>query len=88
LGKTNYVNSCNSQVPAYKNGKTMEQCKEEARENIRVLSKEPLDGIEVSWARGIDTAGHDELVYKLTLKYLRLQGYDIGNNKIPRVIRK
>jgi hypothetical protein len=40
---------------------------------------------EVSWTRVLDTAGHDELVYKLTLKYLRQQGYDIGNNKIPRV---
>ena len=28
---------------------------------------------------------HDELVYKLTLKYLRQGGHDIGNNKIPRV---
>jgi alkylated DNA nucleotide flippase Atl1 len=88
VGKTNHVNSCSSQVPAYKNGKTMEQCKEEARENIRVLSKELLESSEVSWARVIDTAGHDELVYKLTLKYLRLQGYDTGYNKIPRVIRK
>jgi len=32
--------------------------------------------------RVLGTAGHDELVYKLTLKYLRQQGYDIGNNKI------
>ena len=30
-------------------------------------------------------ADFDELVYKLTLKYLRQKGYDIGNNKIPRV---
>jgi hypothetical protein len=64
-------------------GKTMEQCKEEARENTRVLSKELLENGEVSWTRVLDTAGHDELVYKLTLKYLRQQGYNIGNNKIP-----
>ncbi len=88
MGKTNHVNSCNSRVHAYANGKTMEQCKEEARENTRVLSKELLENGEVSWARVLDTAGHDELVYKLTLKYLRLQGCDIGNNKIPRVRRK
>ena len=83
--KTNHVNSCDSRVHAYKNGKTMEQCKEEARENTRVLSKELLENGEVSWTRVLDTAGHDELVYKLTLKYLRQQGHDIGNNKIPRV---
>jgi alkylated DNA nucleotide flippase Atl1 len=85
MEKTNHVNSCNSRVHAYKNGKTMEQCKEEARQNTRVLSKELLENGEVSWTRVLDTAGNDELVYKLTLKYLRQQGYDIGNNKIPRV---
>jgi hypothetical protein len=30
-------------------------------------------------------AGRDELVYKLTLKYLRQEGNDIGNNKTPMV---
>ena len=85
MEKTNHINSCDSRVHAYKNGKTMEQCKKEARENTRALSKELLENGEVSWTRVLDTAGHDELVYKLTLKYLRQQGYDIGNNKIPRV---
>ena len=28
---------------------------------------------------------HDELIYKLTLKFLRRDGYDIGNYKIPEV---
>jgi hypothetical protein len=77
MEKTNHVNSCDSRVHAYKNGKTMEQCKVEARENTRVLSKELLENGEVSWTRVLDTAGHDELVYKLTLKYLRQQGYEI-----------
>jgi hypothetical protein len=49
MEKTNHVNSCDSRVHAYKNGKTMEQCKEEARENTRVLSKELLENGEVSW---------------------------------------
>ena len=35
--------------------------------------------------RVLQIANHDELVYKLTLKYLREKGYDIGNNKIPRI---
>jgi len=83
--KTNDVNSCDSRIHAYKNGKTMEQCREEARENTQILSKELLENGEVSWARVLDMAYHDELVYKLTLKYLRQQGYDIGNNKTPRV---
>ncbi|MGH9953882.1 MAG: hypothetical protein ACRD5J_19880, partial [Nitrososphaeraceae archaeon] len=82
--KANNFGGCDSRVHAYKNGKTMEQCKEEAKENTRVLSKELLENGEVSWTRVLDKAGNDELVYKLTLKYLRQQGYDIGNNKIPR----
>jgi hypothetical protein len=85
MEKTENVSSCDSRIHAYKNGKTMEQCKEEARENTRILSKELLENDEVSWTRVLDLSGHDELVYKLTLKYLRQQGYDIGNNKIPRV---
>lgn len=40
---------------------------------------------EVSWSRVLEVSGHDEIVYKLTLKYLRLLGYDIGNFQIPRV---
>jgi hypothetical protein len=40
---------------------------------------------EVSWSRVMEASGHDEIVYKLSLKYLREKGYDIGNNKAPRV---
>lgn len=77
--------SCDVRVPAYKNGKTMEQCREEARKNTEVLSGEILKKGEVLWTRILEVANHDELVYKLTLKYLRQRGYGIGNNKIPRV---
>jgi hypothetical protein len=63
----------------------MEQCKEEARKNTEILSHEILKMGEVSWTRILEVADHDELVYKLTLKYLRQGGHDIGNNKIPRV---
>jgi hypothetical protein len=81
----NNSNSCDARVHAYKNGKTMEQCKVEARKNTELLSDEILMKGEVSWARILETAGYDELVYKLTLKYLRQKGYDIGYNKLPRV---
>ncbi len=76
---------CDIRVHAYKNGKTMEQCREEARKNTEILSEEILKKGEVSWKRVLEVADHDELVYKLTLKYLRQRGSDIGNNKIPRV---
>jgi hypothetical protein len=77
--------SCDARVHAYKNGKTIEECKEEARQNSEFLSKEILEKGEVSWGRIMEMADYDELVYKLTLKYLRQKGYDIGYNKLPRV---
>jgi len=33
----------------------------------------------------LEQADHDEIVYKLTLKYLRRDGYDIGNSKRPEI---
>jgi hypothetical protein len=76
---------CDARVHAYKNGKTFEECKEEARRKTEILSKEILEKGEVSWERILEMTGFDELVYKLTLKYLRQKGYDIGYNKLPRV---
>jgi hypothetical protein len=76
---------CDIRIHAYKNGKTMEECKEEARKNTEFFSTEILKKGEVSWMRILEVADYDELVYKLTLKYLRQRGYDIGYNKIPRV---
>ena len=76
---------CDARVHAYKNGKTFEECKEEARQKTEILSKEILEKGEVSWGRIMEMADYVELVYKLTLKYLRQNGYDIGYNKIPRV---
>ena len=55
------------------------------REKIQKYSQEILNKGEVSWATILEIADYDELVYKLTLKYLRQKGYDIGYNKIPRV---
>ncbi|MFL6379396.1 MAG: hypothetical protein ACJ72R_18340 [Nitrososphaeraceae archaeon] len=77
--------SCDSRIHAYKNGKTMEQCRQEARKTTELLSKEVSKTDEVSWKRVLEVTDYDELVYKLTLKYLRQKGYDIGNSTIPRI---
>jgi hypothetical protein len=82
---SNNSSSCDARVHAYKNGKTFEECKEEARQNTEFLTKEISKNGEVSWATILEIANYDELVYKLTLKYLRQKGYDIGYNKLPRV---
>lgn len=76
---------CDSRVKAYRNGKTFEQCRQEARGVVGLLAAEIAQTGEVSWSRVMEASGHDEIVYKLSLKYLREQGHDIGNNKMPRV---
>ena len=76
----NNNDSCDSHGTAYRKNKTFEECKEMA-----LLSSEINDQGEVSWTRVLTVANNDELVYKLTLKYLRQRGFDIGNNKTPRV---
>jgi hypothetical protein len=79
--------SCDPRNKPYKNGKTFEDCKSEARKNTQDLSKEIQSRNEVSWSHILEVADHDEIVYKLTLKYLREIGYDIGNYKTPRVAK-
>jgi hypothetical protein len=63
----------------------MEDCRQQARKTTELLSEEISNKGEVSWTRILEVTEHDELVYKLTLKYLRQKGYDIGNSKNPRV---
>ena len=77
--------ACDSHGTAYRKTKTFEECKEIALVNSILLSKEIKEQGEVSWNRVLKVANSDELIYKLTLKYLRQKGYDIGNNKTPRV---
>ncbi|MEO9309432.1 MAG: hypothetical protein ABI337_03960 [Nitrososphaera sp.] len=81
------MDSCDVRTRAYKNGKTFEQCKQIAE----TMNSELKDVIEkqskVSWSEILAKVDHDELVYKLTLKYLRRDGYDIGNWQKPEVTK-
>lgn len=81
----NNNDACDSHGTAYRKTKTFEECKEIALVNSILLSKEIKEQGEVSWDRVLKVANSDELIYKLTLKYLRQKGYDIGNNNLPRV---
>ena len=40
---------------------------------------------KILWTEILTQVNHDEIIYKLTLKFLRRDGYDIGNHKIPEV---
>lgn len=79
------MESCDRRVRAYKNGKTFEQCSEIAKSINIQIQKQILENGKVSWKELLEKVDHDELVYKLSLKYLRLDGFDIGNSKIPEI---
>jgi len=79
------MDSCDRRTRSYKNGMTFDQCREIA-ESINPDFKRLIDlKGRVLWSEILDKVDHDELIYKLTLKYLRRDGYDIGNYKIPEV---
>jgi hypothetical protein len=79
------VDSCDRRVRAYKNGKTMDECKVIA-ESLNPGFKKLIDkNKRILWTEILELVDHDELIYKLTLKFLRRDGYDIGNYKIPEV---
>lgn len=79
--------SCDPRTKAYKNGKTFEECKSEARALVLKMANEIPANKEITWGQILETANHDEIVYKLILKYFREMDYDIGNYTRPRVIK-
>jgi len=81
------MEKCDSRTRAYKNGKTFDQCREIAKMLSSKLEEKINQTGQVEWTEILESAEHDELVYKLTLKYLRQDGYDIGDWKRPRVIK-
>lgn len=81
--------SCDPRTKAYKNGKTFEECKTEAHALVTKMANDTaVNNKEIPWSRILEIANHDEIVYKLILKYFRQMGYDIGDYKRPRVVKK
>lgn len=79
------MESCDRRTRAYKNGKTFDQCREIAESMNPDFKKQINSKGKILWTEILEQVDHDELIYKLTLKYLRRDGYDIGNYKIPEV---
>jgi len=79
------VDSCDRRVRAYKNGKTFDQCRDTAESMNHDFKKIIENNGKVLWTEILEKVDHDEIIYKLTLKFLRRDGYDIGNHKIPEV---
>ena len=74
---------CAGRKTAYLNGMSYEECKKLAEEITKKLIPEIQRSGEMLWSELIKKTDHDELIYKLTLKYLRRDGFDIGNSKSP-----
>ena len=79
------MDSCDRRVRAYKNGKTFDECKEIAESLNPYFKNQIVENNKIFWTEILEKVDHDELIYKLTLKFLRRDGYDIGNHKIPEV---
>ena len=76
---------CAGRKTAYLNGMSYEECKSLAEEITKKLSVEIRRYGKMTWKELIEKTDHDELVYKLTLKYLRRDGFDIGNSETPEI---
>lgn len=81
------MDACDSRTRAYKNGKTFDQCRVIAKSISSQLEKKIERTGVVTWKEILEVVDHDELVYKLTLKYLREDGYNIGDWKTPQVVK-
>ena len=79
------MDSCDRRVRAYKNGKTFDQCRDIAESMNPNFKMQIAKKGKILWTEILEQVDHDELIYKLTLKFLRRDGYDIGNHKIPEV---
>ena len=80
------MESCDVRTRAYKNGKTFDECRQIAEKMNLILQEQIRAKGKVLWTDLLEQADHDEIVYKLTLKYLRRDGYDIGNSKRPEIM--
>jgi hypothetical protein len=79
------MDRCDVRTRAYKNGKTFDQCAQIAEALNPEFKKIIAQNGKVLWSEILQKVDYDELVYKLALKYLRRDGYDIGNWQIPEV---
>jgi hypothetical protein len=76
---------CSGRETAYLNGMSYEECKDLAEDITQQLKPKITSNGKMTWSELMNETGHDELIYKLTLKYLRRDGYDIGNSKSPEI---
>ena len=76
---------CDGRGTSYRNGNSYEDCKKIAEDMNTRLKPIINDNGSMPWKQLSEEVDHDELVYKLVLKYLRRDGFDIGNFNNPQI---
>ena len=79
---------CDGRGTSYKNGNSFDDCKKIAEKINTRLKITISDNGSMLWKQLSEEVDHAELVYKLVLKYLRRDGFDIGNIKNPQITVK
>ena len=79
------MKTCDGRGTSYKNGNSYEDCKKIAEDTNARLKPLIKEKGYMDWTQLSDEVEHDELVYKLVLKYLRRDGFDIGNSNNPKI---
>lgn len=80
------MDACSTKPRRY--DKPFEEYIQTARNVTNKLEPEIDANGSITWERVVQAADRDEVVYKLTLKYLKQDGYDIGNYKDPFVRKR
>ena len=76
---------CAGRKTAYLNGMSYEECKSLAEDITSKLAPEIKNSGKMTWNKLLENVEQDELIYKLVLKYLRRDGFDIGNSQSPEI---
>ena len=82
------MKTCDGRGTSYMNGNSYEDCKKIAEGINTKLKPVITNNDSMSWTQLSEEVDHDELVYKLVLKYLRRDGFDIGNSDNPQITVK
>ena len=82
------MKTCDGRGTSYMNGNSYEDCKKIAEDINTKLKPVITDNDSMSLTQLSKEVDHDELVYKLVLKYLRRDGFDIGNSDNPQITVK
>lgn len=76
---------CSTRVTAYKDGRTFDECRRVARRIMPNIKARVEESGYISWDDALAISEYDTVVYKLVMKYMRQEGYDIGDNTTPQI---